>query len=114
MAFVRGDEIFLFSPHLTADTGYTAGGDPVPVTARWENAYCPFNGYPEKKRLHRAAFTVFPGGGSVTLTVTTDPSVPLTFEARAGTGTFYTAKLSVTSVGGKSEIRSAALGIEVL
>lgn len=128
--FSHGKKIFAFSQDNIADN---AGGDDLPITAVWENRYFNFNGYPEKKRLHRASFTVLPAGGSIALSVLADngrecqcddngllantsapAAVPYTFSMRAAVGRFYTAKLRLTSVGGRSEITGATLGVEII
>ncbi len=124
IAFASGKVIYGFSETAGDDDG-------TPITAVWENAYSTFSDYPARLRLHRAAFTVYPDGGEVSLSAicdngrtvsatddgiiksTSDPSVPLTFERRVKSGNFHRGKLRLTSIGGRSEIVSAALGIEV-
>jgi len=125
VVFSDGKNVYGFSETADSDDG-------AEIVAVWENSFCVFSDYPSRMRLHRAAFTAYPDGGEVSLAAITDKgrtvcvsdggviagandaSVPLTFEKRAKSGDFHRAKLRVTSRGGRSEIVSAALGIEVL
>ena len=125
IAFSDGNAVYGFSETEVTDDGKA-------IEAAWENSFSVLSDYPAKMRLHRGAFTVYPDGGEVSLSVicdngrtvtvddggiiaaASDVSVPLTFEKRAKSGDFHRLKFRVSSRGGRSEIVSAALGIEVL